>query len=65
MNDATNGYLVEVSTNALPIRTGPGTTYEITRCIEPGVHEISEERFGFGKLKSGAGWISLGGVIRI
>lgn len=52
-------YRVRVTIDDLNIRTGPGTTYQRTSYIKPGVYTISEEKDGWGKLKSGAGWISL------
>lgn len=58
----TNGskYMVKVTTSALNIRSGPGTGYKITGCIkDKGSYTIIETINGWGKLKSGAGWISL------
>jgi len=53
-------YSVRVTTSALNIRKGPGTNYPVVACIfDKGVYTITEEQNGFGKLKSGAGWISL------
>lgn len=53
-------YKVRITTNALNIRKGPGTNYAVTGCIkDKGVYTIVEEQNGFGKLKSGAGWICL------
>lgn len=57
---ASTSYMVKVTTNALNIRKGPGTNYAIVGCItDKGSYTIVEENNGFGKLKSGAGWISL------
>lgn len=61
----TEGYLVKVKANVLNIRADAGTEYEITGQIEDhGVYTIVAEKDGtgaskWGKLKSGAGWISL------
>lgn len=55
-------YTVRVTATDLPIRKGPGMTYGSTQCIKPGVYTVTEENNGFGRLKSGAGWISLAGV---
>lgn len=61
---ATN-YLVKVTADVLNIRKGPGTNYDISGQIKDhGVYTIVEESDGtgaskWGKLKSGAGWISL------
>ncbi len=53
-------YLVKVTTSALNIRKGAGTSYAVVGCIKDrGVYTIVEEKNGWGKLKSGAGWISL------
>ena len=57
-------YLVKVAISDLHIRTGPGTGYNDKGYIKPGVYTITEEAAGpgaskWGKLKSGAGWISL------
>ena len=57
-------YTVKVSVTQLRIRSGPGTNYASKGFIKPGVYTIVEESNGpgakrWGKLKSGAGWISL------
>ncbi|MCQ2354944.1 MAG: SH3 domain-containing protein, partial [Clostridia bacterium] len=58
-------YLVKINTSALNIRKGAGTNYAKTGCItNRGVYTIVAESDGqgaakWGKLKSGAGWISL------
>lgn len=64
--DAFSEYLVQVSISDLNIRTGPGTNYSKTgRYTGKGVFTIVAESSGrgsvkgWGKLKSGAGWISL------
>ncbi len=42
------------------MRSGPGTSYKITTSVHrPSIYTIVEEQNGFGKLKSGAGYISL------
>ena len=54
-------FLVRVSTNMLPIRTGPAKDYTKTgKMTGIGVFTIVEEKNGWGRLKSGAGWINLG-----
>lgn len=65
-------YLVEVTAADLNIRKGPGTNYGKTgKFTGKGVFTITEERTGtgsnkgWGKLKSGAGWISLDYVKRL
>lgn len=57
-------YTVKVSVTELRIRSGPGTNTAAKGFIKPGVYTIVEEADGpgakkWGKLKSGAGWISL------
>lgn len=59
-------YKVRVTLPDLNIRTGPGTNYSKTgRCTGVGIFTITEVKQGngstngWGKLKSGAGWISL------
>lgn len=59
-NSSNSSYIVQVTASALNIRKGPGTNYAITGCIkDKGKYTIVAESNGFGKLKSGAGWISL------
>lgn len=59
-------FKVRVSATDLRIRSGPGTNYSTQRTfIKPGVYTIVEKKpgvgskSGWGRLKSGAGWISL------
>ena len=55
-----NSYIVQITASALNIRKGPGTNYAKVGCIrDKGKYTIVEEKNGWGKLKSGAGWISL------
>jgi hypothetical protein len=56
----TKSFLVKVTASALNIRRGPGTNYDVTGVIrDKGTYTIVNETNGWGKLKSGAGWISL------
>jgi len=58
-------YLVEVRIDDLRIRSGPGTNYKRVGFTGKGTFTIVEtksgagSKSGWGKLKSGAGWISL------
>lgn len=58
-------YRVQVTITNLNIRKGPGTNYARTGNCPPGVYTITETKTGtgstkgWGKLKSGAGWIAL------
>lgn len=64
-------YKVKVDRSDLNIRKGPGTNYEKNGVIEKGLYTIVEEssgkgsKKGWGRLKSGVGWISLGYVTKI
>lgn len=53
-------YKVKVTSAALNVRSGPSVNYGINMCIrDKGIYTIVEESDGWGKLKSGAGWINL------
>ena len=58
-------FKVKVSIKDLNIRAGAGTNYNVNKVIPVGIYTIIEikqgkgSRLGWGKLKSGAGWISL------
>ena len=58
-------FLVKVSISDLNIRTGPGTNFKRVQFCPPGVYTIVEVKSGkgsaagWGRLKSGIGWISL------
>ena len=53
-------YIVIVDTDVLNVRTGAGVSYPIATTVKKGqAFTIVEVKNGWGKLKSGAGWISL------
>lgn len=57
-------YTVKITASDLNIRSGPGTDTTRKGYIKPGVYTIVEEAGGkgavkWGRLKSGAGWVSL------
>lgn len=59
-------YMVRITANALNIRKGPGTTYQVVDTLinDKNAYTIIEEAEGagapkWGKLKSGIGWIAL------
>lgn len=53
-------YIVKVTADALNIRVGAGVNYTVKGTIKKGgAYTIVEEQNGFGRLKSGAGWIAL------
>lgn len=64
-------YMVKVNTDILHYRVGPGTNKPIVGQIRKGeVYTIVEEAFGigaskWGKLKSGAGWVSLDYCLKV
>ena len=53
-------YIIRIDTDILNVRSGPGTNYRInTQVRKYELYTIVDEKNGFGKLKSGAGWIAL------
>lgn len=59
-SSSSSTYVVQVTADSLNIRKGPGTNYAVVGSIkDKGKYTIVEEKNGFGKLKSNAGWISL------
>jgi hypothetical protein len=58
---ATNkSYLVKITAKTLNVRKGPGTKYAVVTTVKKNeVYTIVEKKGNWGKLKSGAGWISL------
>lgn len=53
-------YIVSITTDVLNVRNGAGTNYKInTQVRKHQLYTIVDEKNGWGKLKSGAGWISL------
>lgn len=53
-------YVVKVTVDVLNIRAGAGTNYALKGTItDHGAYTIVEEKNGYGKLRSGAGWIYL------
>lgn len=53
-------YLVKIDTSVLNVRAGAGTNYKVTNQVKRNqVYTIVDEKNGWGKLKSGAGWICL------
>ena len=64
-------FLVKVSISDLNIRKGPGIGYDRVQFIPIGVYTIEEvksgkgSKAGWGRLKSGIGWISLDFVKRV
>lgn len=53
-------YVVRVTADVLNVRMGPGAEHPIRTTVRKGeAYTIVEESGGWGRLKSGAGWIDL------
>jgi hypothetical protein len=53
-------YVARVTAAILNVRKGPGMNYPIVQEVKKGsAYTIVEEQNGFGKLKSGVGWVCL------
>lgn len=60
------GYLVKINTDVLNVRAGASTSYPITTQVRRGqIYTIVDEVNGWGKLKSGAGYIKLSYTTKI
>lgn len=58
--NTTSGKLYKVTANVLNVRSGPGTQYKINTTIRKNeVYTIVQINGNWGKLKSGAGWVSM------
>ena len=65
-NTPQSSYLVRINTDVLNVRAGAGTQYPVTTKVKRGqVYTIVDEKDGWGKLKSGAGWICLKYTVRV
>ena len=59
-NPQAEGYKVKITASTLNVRSGPAVEYGIKATVKKGeVYTILEEVNGWGKLKSGVGWIKL------
>lgn len=58
-------YHVKVTKTNVPIRTGAGKTYSRVGNCPVGIYTITDVQNGFGRLKSGAGWINLKKVNKV
>lgn len=58
-------YRVRVTITDLNIRTEASASSQSKGYIKPGVYTITEEKNGWGKLKSGVGWIKLSYTTKI
>lgn len=61
-----SGYIVRITADALNVRKGPGTGYGIVTTVKKSeAFTIVDESNGWGKLKSGIGWIKLSYTERV
>ena len=59
-NSNSKSYKVKITANVLNVRAGAGTSYKINTTVTKGyIYTIVAEKNGWGRLKSGAGWIKL------
>lgn len=59
-------YLVRITADTLNVRKGPSASEKITTTVRKNeVYTIVDESAGWGKLKSGAGWINLSYTVRV
>lgn len=59
-------YTVKINTDILNIRKGASVSNAVVGTVpRNGVYTIVEEKDGWGKLKSGAGWISLAFTVKV
>ena len=59
-------YKVRITASSLNVRAGAGTTFKVNTVVHKNeVYTIVEEKNGWGKLKSGAGWISLKYTLKV
>lgn len=64
--EAAPSYLVKITADSLNVRKGPGVLNKIVTTVKKGdVYTIVDESNGWGKLKSGAGWIKLSYTKRV
>jgi hypothetical protein len=59
------GYLIQIKIADLNIREDATAKSKSKGYIKPGIYTIIEEKNGFGKLKSGIGWVSLKYTVRL
>ena len=65
-NISASGYVVRITADVLNVRKGPGTGYGIVTTVKKGeAFTIVDENNGWGKLKSGVGWIKLSYTERV
>lgn len=61
-----SSYMVKITASLLNVRKGPGINYRVATAVKKDeVYTIVSESNGWGKLKSGAGWIKLSYTKRV
>lgn len=59
-------YKVRINASVLNVRAGAGTNFKITTKVNKGeIYTIVAEKDGWGKLKSGVGWIKLSYTVKL
>lgn len=59
-------YKVKINASVLNVRAGAGTNFKITAKVKKGeVYTIVVEKDGWGKLKSGIGWVKLSYTVKV
>ena len=57
---APTSFVVKIIVDELNVRTGPGVTYDKVSTVKQGdAYTIVSVQNGWGKIKSGAGWINI------
>ena len=63
---STSGYIVSITADSLNVRKGAGVGHKVVAVVKKGeAFTIVEELNGWGKLKSGVGWINLSYTKRV
>lgn len=60
LDESFTPYMVKINTSTLNVRAGAGVAYKVNSTVKKNqIYTIVEEKDGWGKLKSGSGWIKL------
>lgn len=58
--DSIKPFTIKIGSDGTIVRAGPGENYDVVRTfVKAGTYTIVETKDGWGKLKSGAGWVAL------
>lgn len=59
-------YIVKITASTTPIRSGAGDSYSTVSTVKKNeAYTIVEEKNGYGRLKSGAGWVKLSATTKL